>query len=103
MEENRQMSSFYSIPLGERSLGVFLEFQYMRVSINTLLCNPNLDIMKVFFPIPMDVGILPNHVKFVCFILFFSNFFIRNCYKNHKNWYQSVRFQCLGFLLRSST
>ena len=83
MEENGQISLFRSIILGERSSGVFLEFQYLRVSINTLLCNSNLDIVKIFFPVPVDVGILPNHIKSVCFLLFFSNFFIRNCCRNH--------------------
>ena len=30
--------------------GVFLEFSFLRVSINTLLCNPNLNIVKILFP-----------------------------------------------------
>ena len=58
--------------------GVFFEFHYLRVSINTLLCNPNLTYSEVFFPVPMNVGNPSNHVKYVCVFLFFSNFFTRN-------------------------
>ena len=57
---------------------VFLEFQYLRVSINTLLRNLNFDTVKVFFPILVDIGILPNHVKISVFYFVFSNLFIRN-------------------------
>ena len=53
-------------------LGVFLKFQYLRVSINTILCNPRWDIVKVFFPILMDVDNLSNHVKFVYVFFCFS-------------------------------
>ena len=74
MEEKGQMPLFRSIPLGELSSGVFLEFQYLRVNIKTLLCNPNLDIVKVLFPVPVDVGILSNHVKSVCFFFAFIKF-----------------------------
>ena len=59
-------------------LGVFLEFQYLRVNINTLLCNLNFDTVKVFYPVPVDVGILPNYIKISVFSFVFSNLFIRN-------------------------
>ena len=74
MEEKGQMPLFRSIPLGELSSGVFLEFQYLRVNIKTLLCNPNLDIVKVLFPVLVDVGILSNHVKSMCFFFAFIKF-----------------------------
>ena len=54
--------------------GIFGFFQYLRININTLLCNPNLDIVKVFNPIPMEVDILLNYVKFVCFLFVFLKF-----------------------------
>ena len=54
--------------------GIFGFFQYLRININTLLCNPNLDIVKVFNPVPMDVDILSNYVKFVCFLFVFLKF-----------------------------
>ena len=53
------------------------------ININTLSCNPNFGVVKIFNPVPMDVDILP----FV-----FLNFFTRNCYKNYNIWYQSVKF-----------
>ena len=70
MEEKGQMPLFRSIPLGKRSSRVFLEFQYLRVSINTLLCNPNLDIMKAFFPVPVDVGICRTTLNLCIFFCF---------------------------------
>ena len=48
--------------------------------INTPLCNPNLTV-KEFDPIAMDEGILPNHVKSLCILIYFSPilFFTRIC------------------------
>ena len=47
--------------------GVFLKISFLRVNINTLLCNPNFNIVKIlFFLVPVDVGNLPNHVKSLC-------------------------------------
>ena len=61
-------------------LGVFLEFHYLRVSINTLLCSALIwDIVKVFFLVSVDVGNLPNHIKSVCFSFRFSLIFTKNC------------------------
>ena len=62
----------------EGGLGVFLEFSFLRVNINTPLCNPNFNIVKIpFFPVPVDVGNLSNHVKSSCssflFFLIFRN------------------------------
>ena len=46
---------------------VFLEFLFLRVNINTILCDPNFNIVKIlFFLVPVDVGNLPNHVKSLC-------------------------------------
>ena len=55
-------------------LGVFLEFSFLRVNINTLLYKPNFNIVKIlFFPVSVDVGNLSHHVKSLCssFLFFF--------------------------------
>ena len=36
--------------IGWKSLGIFLKFYYTRISINTLLCNPNLRYSESLIP-----------------------------------------------------
>ena len=58
--------------------GVFLTFHYLRVTIIS-------DRVKAFFPIPMDIGNLSNHVKSVCFSFLLSLIFtINRCMKINK-------------------
>ena len=60
------------------SSGVFLTFHYLRVTIIS-------DRVKAFFPIPMDIGNLSNHVKSVCFSFLLSLIFtINRCMKINK-------------------
>ena len=75
-------------------LGIFLEFHYLSVNIPfyvTLIC----DIVKVLFPIPIDVDNLLNHVKSV-FFSFFSNFLLEIVAQKSTTIVDSFRW-CLVF------
>ena len=62
----------------EGGSGVFLKISFLKVNINSLLCNPNFNIVKIlFFPVPMDVGNLLNHVKSLCSSFLFFLIFCR--------------------------
>ena len=88
-------------------LGVFLNFQYLKVNINTFFFFNIiliLDIVKVFLPIPVDVDNLLNHVKFMCFLfLFFLIFLLRIATRKStktlmERLYLSIFFSLISFI-----
>ena len=54
---------------GHCDLAVFLEFYYMKININTFYVTLIWYIVKVFFPVPVNISNLPNRV-FPFFVFF---------------------------------
>ena len=44
----------------------FCNLVISKVMINTLICNPISVIIKSLTHRPLDIGILPNHIKSIC-------------------------------------
>ena len=65
-------------------LGVFLEFHYLRVNINTLLCNPNLRYSESLLPYSHGrrQSVKPHYICVCVFFCFYLIFHLESLHEN---------------------